>query len=141
MGRADQDNFVIYRYEWSADGTKLTQFGLEHVARIAQGLSQVSYPVVIECSTDQHLDEVRCAAVLAALGNCHVPVVPERVILGRPGAEGLYGDEAAGVARSMLGSGINSGQNAGTAGGAAGGGAAGAIGGSAILGGGGSGMY
>ena len=35
--RADQDNFVIYQYEWSADGTKLTPFGQEHVARIAKG--------------------------------------------------------------------------------------------------------
>ena len=38
MARADQDKFVIYQYEWSADGTKLTPSGQEHVAQIAQGL-------------------------------------------------------------------------------------------------------
>ena len=35
--RADQDKFVIYQYEWSADATKLTPSGQEHVAQIAQG--------------------------------------------------------------------------------------------------------
>ncbi len=42
-------------------------------------------------------------AVLEALANCHVPIVPDRVVLGRSEAEGLYGQEAPGVARRMLG--------------------------------------
>ena len=100
--RADQDNFVIYQYEWSADGTRLTPFGQEHLARIAQGLPQVCFPVVIEPSTDPRLNEIRRMAVLEGLANCHVPIVPDRVVLGRSEAEGLYGDEAAGVARRML---------------------------------------
>ena len=55
--RADQDNFVIYQYEWSADGTKLTPSGQGHVAQIAQGLCQVPFPVVIEPSSDRRVDE------------------------------------------------------------------------------------
>ena len=97
--RADQENFVIYQYEWSADGTKLTPFGQEHLARIAQGLPQVCFPVVIEPSADPRLNEIRRMAVLEALANCHVPITPDRVVLGRSEAEGLYGDEAPGVAR------------------------------------------
>ena len=92
--RADQDNFVIYQYEWSADGTKLTPFGQEHLARIAQGLPQVCFPVVIEPASDQRLNETRRLAVLEALANCHVQIVPDRVVLGRSEAEGLYGQEA-----------------------------------------------
>ncbi len=144
MARADQDNFVIYHYEWSADAAKLTQFGLEHVAQIAQGLPQVTYPVVIECSPDQHLNETRRTAVLEALGNCHVSIIPERVIVGRPGAEGLYGDEAAGIAGRMFRNGVGGGQGGGSTGGATsstGGGATGSMGGSAVSGGGGSGVY
>ena len=102
-GRADRDNFVIYQYEWSADGTKLTTFGQEHLARIAQGLPQVGFPVVIEPASDPHLNESRRLAVLEALANCHVPIVPDRVIFGRPEAEGLYGQEAPAVAGGMLG--------------------------------------
>jgi uncharacterized membrane protein YgcG len=136
--RADQDNFVVYQYEWSADATKLTQFGLEHVARIAQGLSQTAYPVVIERSADQRLDEIRRMAVLEALANCHVPIVPDRVVLARPEAEGLYGDEAAGVAGRMLRNGVSGGQG----GGQAGGGASGSMsGGASTSAGGGIGIY
>ncbi|MGO9108435.1 MAG: hypothetical protein ACLP9L_04305 [Thermoguttaceae bacterium] len=141
--RADRDNFVIYQYEWSADGTKLTQFGQEHVARIAQGLSQVCFPVVIEPVSDQRLNEIRRLAVLEALANCHVPIVPERVVLARSEAEGLYGDEAAGVAGRMLRNNVG-GQGAGSTGGAAGsmgGGATGSISGGASTSGGGTGIY
>ncbi len=101
--RANQDNFVISQYEWSADGTRLTQFGQEHLARIAQGLSQVPFPVVIEPSCDQRVDESRRMAVLQSLACCNVQIAPDRVILGRSEAEGLYGQEAPRVAAGMLG--------------------------------------
>ncbi len=123
MARADQDNFVIYQYEWSADATqaeatKLTPFGQEHLARIALGLCQVPFPVVIEPSSDQRVDESRRLAVLEALAYNRVPIMPDRVILGRPEAEGLYGQEAPGVARGMLGT-SSGGQGTGATGGGA----------------------
>ena len=102
-GRAAQDNFVIYQYEWSADVTKLTPSGQGHVAQIAQSLCQVPFPVVIEPSSDRRLDEARRMAVLEALANGGNPVTPDRVILARPEAEGMYGQEAPGVARGMFG--------------------------------------
>ena len=100
--RADQDKFVIYQYEWSADGTKLTPSGQGHVAQIAQGLCQTPFPVVIEPSSDRRVDESRRTAVLEALASSGNPVPPDRVILGRPEAEGLYGQEAPGIARGMF---------------------------------------
>jgi len=118
MARADRDNFVIYHYEWSADGTKLSPFGQQHLVRIAQDLPQVCFPILIEPTPDPHLDEIRRVAVLEALANCHVPIVPERVVLGRSEAEGLYGDEAAGVAGRMLRNSVG-GHGAGALGGAA----------------------
>ena len=93
---------MIYQYEWSADGTKLTPSGQEHVAQIAQGLCQVPFPVVIEPSSDRRVDESRRTAVLEALASSGNPVPPDRVILGRPEAEGLYGQEAPGIARGMF---------------------------------------
>jgi hypothetical protein len=100
--RADQDKFVIYHYEWSADATKLTPAGQEHVDTIAHALSQVPCPVVIEPSPDRHLDESRRAAVIEALANDGSAVSPDRVVLGRPEAEGRYGDEAPGIAGRMF---------------------------------------
>ncbi len=139
--RADRDNFVIYQYEWSADATKLTPFGQEHLARIAQGLPQVCFPVVIEPTSDQRLNETRRLAVLEALANCHVQIVPDRVVLGRSEAEGLYGQEAPGIAAGML-SNQGGGGGAGATGGAGGIGGGGSIGGGAAMsGGGGIGIY
>ncbi|MGO8691924.1 MAG: hypothetical protein ACLQLG_20070 [Thermoguttaceae bacterium] len=100
--RADQDEFVIYRYEWSADALKLTPSGQEHIAQIARALCQVPCPVVIEPSADRGMDESRRAVILDALVRSGSPVNPDRVILARPEAEGLYGDEAPGIARGML---------------------------------------
>ncbi len=116
--RADQDKFVIYQYEWmSPEVTKLTPSGQGHVAQIAQELCQVPFPVVIEPSSDPRsdprLDEWRRAAVLEALAGSGNPMPPDRVILGRPEAEGLYGQEAPGVVRGML-SNQTGGQNTGT---------------------------
>jgi hypothetical protein len=116
--RADQDKFVIYHYEWSADATKLTPSGQEHVAQIARGLCQAPCPVVIEPSLDRGLDEARRRAVLEALACYGGPVSPDRVTFGRPEAEGLYGQEAPGIAARML--------TSQTGGQAAGGGALGA---------------
>jgi hypothetical protein len=100
--RADQDKFVIYNYEWSADASQLTSSGHEHIGQIARALCQVPFPVVIEPSCDRHVDELRRAAVLEALANSGSPASPDRVIFGRGEAEGLYGLEAPGVARRML---------------------------------------
>ena len=41
-------------------------------------------------------------AVLEALASSGNPVTPDRVILERPEAEGLYGQEAPGIARGMF---------------------------------------
>ncbi len=101
--RAAQDNFVIYDYEWSADVTKLTPFGQGHVSQIAQAACHVPFPIVIEPSSDRRLDELRRMAVLETLASSGTPVPPDRVILGRPEAEGLYSQEAPGIVRGMFG--------------------------------------
>jgi uncharacterized membrane protein YgcG len=139
MARAEQDKFVIYQYEWSADNTKLTPLGREHLAAIAQGLPQVPFPVVIEPSCDERVNESRRLAVLEMLANCHAQINPDRVVLGRPEAEGLYGQEAPGVAARML-SNRSSGQGAGSMGSLGGGGTSSTLGGTSTSGGGVSGV-
>ncbi len=41
--RAGQDRYVIYQYEWSAEPTKLTTAGQEHVVCMARDIGQVPY--------------------------------------------------------------------------------------------------
>jgi len=106
--RADQDKFVIYQYEWSADATQLTPYGQQHLAQIAQALPQVPFPIVIEPSSDNRINELRRAAIFNILASNGSQVPPDRMIFGRSEAEGLYGGEARGIAN---GSGILGTQN------------------------------
>lgn len=117
MSRADRDIFVIYQYEWTSDGAKLTPDGRAHVACIAQRLGQVAFPVVVEESPDGALNGARQAAVLDALASAHAQIDPGRVVIGRSQAEGLYSQEAAGIAAGAIRNQIT-GQGAGATGGA-----------------------
>lgn len=105
MARAEQDYFVIYNYEWSADPVKLSPFGEEHVGRLAQRIDRTPYPIVIEPSPDDRVNAARQAEIVAALAKRQVAIGPDRVVLGRSEAEGLYGEEAPGIAATMLSSG------------------------------------
>ena len=104
---------MIYQYEWSAEPAKLTSNGQEHVAKIAHALVQTPCPVIVETSEDRATDELRRAAVLNALAAAGCAADPARVVCGQPESEGLYGQEAAGIAGSML---INQGSGQGGAG-------------------------
>jgi len=144
--RANQDRYVIYEYEWSADPAKLTVDGHDHVVCIAHELPQVANTVVIEPTADRRLNEQRRATVLNDLTAAGCPTDPARVVVCRPEAEGLYGEEAAPAARGMLTG--QGGQSGGTSfgtpisGSSGGGGSSGGIGGSSGLGsGGGMGVY
>jgi uncharacterized membrane protein YgcG len=130
--RADQVNFVIYLYEWSAEPAKLTPHGQDHLDCLSARLVQAACPVVIETSHDDKLDAARREEIVKALAAKNVLMAAERVVIGRPEAEGLYGQEAPGIAAGMLG-----GQAGGGGGGATGGGggATGATGGGSFGGG------
>lgn len=100
--RADQDDFVIYQYEWAADGVKLSPFGRDHVARIARDLGESPLPVVIEPAADDRVNAARKAELVRALAKSGLQVSPDSIILGRPEAEGLYGEEAEAIKSSMF---------------------------------------
>jgi hypothetical protein len=104
--RAEQDDFVIYEYEWSYDGITLTPNGQKHVVRIAQQIQQSPWLIVIEPTADDQVNLARKAAVLDALAKSGVAIAADRVILGHPEAEGLYGQEALGITARMLRTGV-----------------------------------
>lgn len=108
--RAQQDQFVIYQYEWAADGVSLTPHGQEHVLQIAQRLPQASWPITIEPGDSPQANESRRKAVCETLAKAGCPVDYEQIVFGRSEAEGLYGTEADAVSRGMLGG--KSGQDA-----------------------------
>jgi len=100
--RAEFEKFVIYKHEWYLGGTAPGPAGRRHLNDIAQKLACAPGPVVIEVIEPEErevdspeaafkLNEERRRKVveyLAARGDIHAD---QRVILGYPTAEGLYG--------------------------------------------------
>ncbi|MGF1582517.1 MAG: hypothetical protein ACFCD0_24600 [Gemmataceae bacterium] len=93
---ADQDDFVIYTYEWVDESLDLGPFGQRHIAQIARAIKHgATWPVIVapfqECPK---LTEPRRAKVVQLLANMGIPDANTRVRVAYPLAEGLYGDEA-----------------------------------------------
>src|SRR5262245_4852589 len=92
-GIAEADDFVLYKHMWYRAGTELGPLGRYQLDLITRRLPNVPFPVVIETSKNDNLDQQRreiIASLLAARGFTD----PSRVIVAYPQAEGLYGDEA-----------------------------------------------
>jgi hypothetical protein len=92
-GIAEQDDFVLYKHMWYKAGTELGPLGRYQLDLISRRLATVPFPVVIETSKNDSIDEQRrdiIVSLLAARGFND----PSRVIVAYPIAEGLFGDEA-----------------------------------------------
>jgi len=102
MARAEADDFVIYRYEWLRETDQFSPFGGQHVMRMAKRLPLAPFPVVIEPSDNQELDQARRARLIGMLAELGTADASQRVVIGVPEAEGLYGQEAPNVTRQMF---------------------------------------
>ena len=103
---AEADDFVIYEHEWLYDpltgcGTnKPGPYGTYHLNKIVKRLPDVPFPVLIQVNpVDDRLNEARRVAVVVFLKANGILDADTRVILGFPEAEGLFGEEAAGIFR------------------------------------------
>src|SRR6266511_1128316 len=85
---AEADDFVLYRHMWLKNGTELGPLGRYQLDLIAKRLPGVPFPVVIETSKNDALDEARRDVVLTLLGARGL-ADPSRVIVAFPTAEGL----------------------------------------------------
>jgi hypothetical protein len=106
--RAQVEKLTIYKHEWYLDGTEPGPAGRRHLATIARMLECVppDWPVVVEPVVPEEekvvsfdaankLNEERRLRVVEILAEQGHPDANERVILGYPTAEGLYGDPGA----------------------------------------------
>ena len=122
---AEADDFVLYKHMWYRAGTDLGPLGRYQLDLMTRRLANVPFPVVIETSKNDSLDQQRreiIVALLAARGFAD----PSRVIVAYPQAEGLFGDEAFRIYNQLLfgggGTGGGLGNRGFTAGGVGGGG-------------------
>jgi hypothetical protein len=101
--KAEADDFVIYKYEWCMGGSELGPFGKYHLNEMIKRLPFVPFPILIQAHTlDGELNEARRCYIVRALQLNGIPDAEQRVLLGFPEAEGLYGDEAERIYLQML---------------------------------------
>jgi hypothetical protein len=119
---AEADDFVIYLSEWS-HGAQLGPYGTYHLEQIVHRLPRVPFPVLIQSGEHPPLDQLRRLTIVTLLHSHGMVDAEARVVIGRPRAEGLYGDEGPRVFLRLL-----TGGSGGQGGGGQGGGGQGGIG-------------
>src|SRR5262249_50609716 len=99
--KAEMDDFVIYKHMWYRAGRELGPYGKYVLDMIAHRLPSVPFPVVVETSKNEKLDEERREIIINLLSQRGL-ADPSRVIVAYSQAEGLYGDEAEILYRLLL---------------------------------------
>lgn len=94
VDKAGQDAFVIYENEWRGNTTELGPSGRFHLVRMMRRLQQTTYPVVIQIHPDDAVNQARRNFVVNTLLQAGIGDAENRVVVGPPAAEGLYGEEA-----------------------------------------------
>jgi hypothetical protein len=99
---AEALSYAIFVNEWYMGGRTLGPYGEYHVQQIAKLLSGVPYHVMIQPTLDPALNDLRRAVVVGKLLEAGVADADTRVRVEYPETEGLYGEEATRIFRSML---------------------------------------
>ena len=94
-GKAEADDFTFYYNEWVDGQAVLSPFGGEHLDRANTRLPFVPFQVVLQPEPNSPiLNGLRQKAMIEALTDAGFKDAARRVVIGRPAAEGLFGDEA-----------------------------------------------
>lgn len=120
---ADQDDFVVYQYEWQINSDQLSPFGKRHVGNLTNRLIAEPALITIEPSDNVELDTKRREFLVTHLTERGFASARQRVVVACPTAEGLHGREAQRASGGYFGSGPGAGSSSGqnTIGGSAGG--------------------
>jgi hypothetical protein len=101
--KAEMDDFVIYKHEWHMGGNQLGPYGRYHIHLIAQRLPTVPFPVMLQTDGNASLNQERRALVVQFLQQAGMADAEQRVVMGFPEAEGLYGEEGERIYPQMSG--------------------------------------
>jgi hypothetical protein len=100
--KAEADDFVIYKYEWHMGGAELGPYGRYHISEIINRLPTVPFPVIVQPHVDAQLTEARRQVIVTYLARSGIPDPEQRVVVGFPTAEGLYGEEGEVIFEQMI---------------------------------------
>jgi hypothetical protein len=94
-GKAESDDFVVYYNEWVDGQAVLGPYGGEHLDRLITRLPNVPFQVVVQPEPNSPiLTGLRHKALVDALVDAGIRDAARRVVVGKPAAEGLFGEEA-----------------------------------------------
>ena len=99
---AEALSYAIFVNEWYMGGKILGPYGEYHVQELSRLLPGTPYHVMVQPTLDPALNDLRRAVVVAKLVEAGVTDADERVRVEYPQTEGLYGQEAPNILRSML---------------------------------------
>jgi hypothetical protein len=100
--KAEADDFVIYVNEWFMGELELGPFGQMHLKQIAHRLPEVPFPVTLQSSGNQNVDQERIRIVTQNLAAAGIENAHLRVCIGTPQALDLDGNEAPRMYRQLL---------------------------------------
>ncbi|TWT34620.1 hypothetical protein [Blastopirellula retiformator] len=135
---ANQENYVIFRREWVGDSLELSQGGKRHLGEVLPAVMEAGQVLVVEETADSELDARRRDHLVIVLAKMEIPEPDQRVVIGYPLGEGLYGFNAPAIRSGIQGGrgtggsrfgGANSGLGGGFGGGFTSGGVGGGYGG------------
>ncbi len=118
--KAELDDFVLYYNEFKDGEVLLGPFGRKHLAQMIARLPTVPFPVVIQPEPEhlqatntpynpedkkidaRQVDQMRRKVVVDLLCQAKIPNAEERVVVGIPTAEGLFGEEGERIYPQMI---------------------------------------
>jgi hypothetical protein len=113
---AEAFSYAIFVHEWYMGGKTLGPYGEYHLQQIAQLLPSVPYYVMIQPTLSPELNDIRRAVVVGRLLEAGIADAEVRVRLEYPETEGIFGEEAPRIFRSMLQSNQSNSQGSGAGG-------------------------
>jgi hypothetical protein len=103
VANGEAARMVLYHYDFVEGSDQLKPRGKYQLAKITALLPLNFNPLIIQATPEAPaLDEARRVAVVRELAVGSFPVPPERVVIGRPPAIPLQGDEAERIYRNLL---------------------------------------
>jgi hypothetical protein len=106
--KAEMDDFVIYRHMWYRGGNELGPMGRYYLDLISNRMLRQPFPIVIETTQDDRVDEERRDVIISLLERRGL-TDPSRVIVGYPIAEGMWAEMAPRIAAQYINPGFGMG--------------------------------
>lgn len=100
---ANQENLVFFRREWVGDSLELSQGGKRHLGEVLPAVVEAGQVLIVEETENSDLDNRRREHLVMVLAKMEVQEPDQRVVIGYPIGEGMYGFNAPAIRSGIQG--------------------------------------